>query len=596
MGNQNNHSVARKRLSTLAITTTLAAVGVGVVGTGAANAATGAPLAHSQDGTQAPAAPTVALAVTQGTGLSSLTVTADLSGTWVDPSVAASAHAVITWNDSGQKGDAAVTSTVDFDPATGKPLTPSVPHTYDKPSTYTITVTVDDGTNPKATKTLAPITVTDATLKASLSAKSTAKNSPVVLSLAGSSVDKSVVGTASTTVDWGDKTPTTPLAFDAKTGLPSTTTLSHSYTADGTYTVKVTLDDGVGTVQPPQTFTVTVSEKTGVQVLRAAGSDRYGTGLLISQHQWADTGVTTDTRQQAKAVVLATGNDFADALVGGPLAKKSQGPLLLTDGSKTTVNADVLAEIKRVLPKNGTVYLLGGDAALNAGIEAQLKGLGYTTNRLAGQDRFQTSLKVAQVGMGDPAHLVVARGDEGKNRDGFADALAAGPYAADVWGGGNSAVVLSNSTTFDPATKAYVQSKLKAGQQNVAAIGGQAVAAMGTITGSFGTYATAPGKDRYETAAMVAQAFETKAKNAPIGIATGLQFPDALTGGAYMATIGGPLLLTDPTALSPATAAEIADVAKTTPQISIFGGEKAVSAAAANAIAAAVGVTAIGKF
>ena len=594
MGNQNNHSVARKRLSTLAISTTLAAVGVGVVGAGAANAATQP--ASTNTGTSNPqvAAPVAAVAVTPGTGSTSLTASADLTGTTVDKSVAATATGTIVWDTAAGTKPTPIT----FDPATGLPTETKLTNTYAAAGTYTVTVTVNlnDAANTTVTKT-ANVTVTDATLAASLSATSATKGKAVSLDLTGSSVDKSITN-AVTVINWGDSATNTTFAGDPSLIKVGDAKLSHSYTADGTYTVKVTLDDGLKTKTSVQTktFSVTVSE-TGVQVLRASGDDRYGTGLAISKHQWADTGVTTDTRMQAKAVVLATGDDFADALVGVPLAKKAQGPLLLTDGSLKVTNPDVLKEIQRVLPTKGTtVYILGGDKAITPEIEKQIQSLGYTTNRLAGEDRFATSLKIAQVGMQDPAHLVVARGDEGNNHDGFADALAAGPYAADVWGGGNSAVVLTNFNTFDPATKAYVTSKLKAGQVNVAAIGGQAAGAMTTIKGSASTSVSSWGSTRYETAAKVAAAFEPKGKNAPIGVATGLLFPDALTGGAYMASTNGPLLLTDPSVLSPATAAEIADVAKTVPQISIFGGEKAVTPAVAKAIATLAGVTTIGKF
>ena len=590
MGNQNN-SVARKRLSTLAITTTLAAVGVGVIGTGAANAATGTPLAQTQDGTTT-VATAAAVKVAPGTGSTSLTATADLTGSVVDPTAVGTATVTIDWNDG--KGPQPVT--LDSTGVVKGTLT----HTYAAAGTYNVVVSVDDGlkaANSVKTAT-ASVTVTDATLAATLSAKTAAKNSPVTLSLTGSSVDKSITA-AETTVDWGDKTAVVTFDGDPAAIKPTDARLSHSYTADGTYTVKVSLNDGLGTKTSvtTQTFTVTVGA-TGVVVDRASGNDRYGTGLAISQHQWASTGVTTDTREKAKAVVLATGNDFADALVAVPFAKKAQGPLLLTDGLAKTTNPAVLAEIKRILPTAGTnIYIAGGEKAVSSDIESQLKGLGYTVTRLSGPDRFATALQIAKVGMADPSHIIVARGDEGDNGNGFADALSAGPYAADVWGGGNSAIVLSNFKTFDANTAAYVTSKLHPGSEKyVAAIGGQAAAAMETIKGSTGLYSSAVGATRYETAQQVAQAFEPTAKNAPIGIATGTLFPDALTGGAEMATVGGPLLLTDPATLSAATKAELSDVAATAPSVTIFGGEKAITPAVANAIAALVKVTTIGKF
>jgi putative cell wall-binding protein len=581
MGNQ-NHSVARKRLSTLAITTTLAAVGVGVVGTGAANAATGSPIAHSAD-TGTTAVKTVVKA-TVTADATAKTATLNLAGTTIDAGADfAHAKVSINWGDTA----AADTTSVTVDAHSGALSASTANHTYtDVTKDYVVTVTIEDGVNtPALSATANADFVAGAVLNVAVTPATTKKNAPVTLSLAGSSVAKESTA-AVTTVNWGDGSKVASFTGDP-TKVPA---LSHTFTADKAYSVVVTLDDGLGNDNSKTTKTVTVTVSDGVVVSRAYGEDRYGTGLAISQHEWANTGVTTDGRQQAKSVVLATGRDFADALVGVPLAKKESGPLLLTDGTQTTVNGDVLKEIKRVLPAKGsTIYILGGEKAMNAGIEAQLNTLGFTTKRLAGEDRFSTALAIAtdKSAMADPSHIIVARGDEGENGNGFADALAAGPYAADVFGGGDSAVVLSNDKAFDPATKAYVASKFKTGQKNVAAIGFQAVAAMTTIKGSDGAYAWAAGATRYETAQQVAKAFEDSTKNtAPIGVATGLLYPDALTGGAYMATIDGPLLLTDPAALSPATKGELSDVAATVPSVTIFGGEKAVLPVVANAIAA----------
>ncbi|WP_194907255.1 cell wall-binding repeat-containing protein [Catenulispora rubra] len=582
--------MARKRLSTLAITTTLAAVGVGVVGAGAANAAT-APQAHGNTNAVT-AAPAAAVAVTAGTGSSSLTATASLAGTSVDPTLVAATTGTISWDSTKS-----ATTPLVFDTTTGAVKTASLTNVYTAPGTYTVTVKVNDGTNAEITKTTT-VTVTDETLAASLSASTVTKSKAVTLDLTGSSVDKSVANSAVTTISWGDKS--TPATIKGDPALIKTgdANLTHTFAADGSYTVTVTLDDGLKTKTSVQTKTFTVKVSDTV-VVQAAGATRYDTGVQISQHQWASTGVTTDTRTQAKAVVLATGNDFADALVAVPLAKKVQGPLLLTDGLATTTNSAVLTEIQRVLPTKGTkIFLLGGTMALNEGIEKQLQKLGYTTERLAGADRFATALDVAtsKDAMNDPSHVIVARGDEGTNHDGFADALAAGPYAANVFGAGSggSAVVLSNFKTFDPATQAYVQSKLHAGEQNVAAIGGQAATAMTAIKGSAGTYSTAVGATRYETAAMVASHFLPNGKGAQIGIATGTVFADALTGGAYQATVGGPLLLTDPKVLPASTAAAVAGFS--TQEINIFGGNAAISPAVAKEIAALLNVTTIGKF
>ncbi|NUR59198.1 MAG: cell wall-binding repeat-containing protein [Catenulispora sp.] len=54
------------------------------------------------------------------------------------------------------------------------------------------------------------------------------------------------------------------------------------------------------------------------------------------------------------------------------------------------------------------------------------------------------------------------------------------------------------------------------------------------------------GADRYATARAVADKFPAPKA---VGVATGSGFADALTGGAAMAALGQPLLLTDPKSL-----------------------------------------------
>ncbi|NUR62706.1 MAG: hypothetical protein HOV87_29235 [Catenulispora sp.] len=599
--------MTRKRLSTLAVTTTLAAVGVGVIGTGAANAATNSGIAHSQDGTTPATSPHTAMIASASSGTTAddyLKATVDLTGTQFDLTKVPAGNmptATITWKDGGTPQTVAIGMD-------GKPVTPLQHFTYDKVGSYNITLTLDDGVAADATSTtkkidiVAPTPVAKApVLAATVTPKTVTAGGAVTVSLTGSSVDMSTDATkAVTTISWGDKTADTVLTGDpAKLTAADIAKLTHTYATAATYHLTVDLVDSNKVKATQVAYDVVVSAKGAVVVNRAAGSDRYATGLIISQHAWADNSkAATDTahRQQAKAVVLATGNAFPDALAGVPLAKKAQGPLLLTDGMATTTNPDVLKEIQRILPtKDTTIFVLGGEKAISAGIKAELEAKGYTVVRLAGADRFGTALAIAQDprAMNNPTHVILARGDEGTNHNGFADALAAGPYAANVFGGGNSAVVLSNNTMLDPATKAYVQSKLHVGDQNVAAIGGQAVTAVNSIPGADGLFVGAKGATRYETAAMVASRFT---KPGTVGVATGLKFADALTGGAYMASVGGPLLLTDPSALSDFTSAELSMLKANVQEADIFGGTAAVSDDAGNAVAKLLNVATIGKF
>ncbi|MEY9856954.1 putative cell wall-binding protein [Catenulispora sp. GAS73] len=104
--------------------------------------------------------------------------------------------------------------------------------------------------------------------------------------------------------------------------------------------------------------------------------------------------------------------------------------------------------------------------------------------------------------------------------------------------------------------------------------------------GSPGGPAAAPvvqrlgGADRYDTGRRVSQAQWGAGKAAAVVLARGDQAPDALAGVPLAATKNGPLLLTDPKALDPATRAEIDRVLGgpgTKKTIYILGGDSAVS-------------------
>lgn len=481
----------------------------------------------------------------------------------------------------------------------GRPLaTLPTTHVYTTPraTPYTAVFTVYNN-GVQAAHTSQQITINANSVQASVHGKITAPFT-VTADLTGSSVDGAATA-ATYTIDWGDGTAQAP---DTQTlnGVGSTLPAnpSHKYAAAGTYAIKLTVKDGLGgTATASTTQEVSAPSPTAPPVTQYAGGDRYTTSLLASQARWTDHGAGSDQagRVPANAVVLATGTSFPDALSGVPLAKAKKGPLLLTDGKLSAVTTPVLEEIQRILPKGGTIYVLGQTGAISQGIQDQLSHLGYHVTRYGGADRYATSLQIAQLGMGNPSHIVVARGDQGEHNTGFADALSAAPFAADVFGGGDSAVVLSDDKTLAPDVAAYVKGKFSSSSVNVVAVGGAAVAAVGAVPGAATAARQISGKDRYDTARLVAQMF---AVNAPIGVATGLQFPDALTGGAYMASVGGPLILTDPsseTAGVGGTSLAVLRVAGTTSAVSIFGGDAAVSPGVVQAIMAQVGQTKLNR-
>jgi len=276
------------------------------------------------------------------------------------------------------------------------------------------------------------------------------------------------------------------------------------------------------------------------KVDRVGGADRIDTAVDASRLGY-DTpgagGVGQNGGRVAKAVVLSRSDTFADALAGSALAGHLGGPLLLT-GTKS-LDGRTAAEIRRVLPAGGTVYLLGDTGALSSAVASQAAGLGYTVKRLAGPDRFATATVIAEAITPTPDKILVATGMN------FPDALAAGAAAASTPG---AVVLLSDDRVLPTSTAQYLAAHVNVNTQ-LFGIGDQGAAALRTRYAA-NRVRSAAGADRFATAADVARTFFTGG-DAPhvVGLATGYNWPDALAGGALVGANAGPLLLSDNAAI-----------------------------------------------
>jgi putative cell wall-binding protein len=146
------------------------------------------------------------------------------------------------------------------------------------------------------------------------------------------------------------------------------------------------------------------------RVRRLAGTDRYATAAAVSREGFADG---------ADVVLVATGENFPDALAGGPLAARLGGPILLV--ARESIPAATAAELARLGPKR--IVVLGGAAAVSADVMTALDGPDRTIERLAGPDRYATAAAVTAA-WPDTAVSYVATGQA------FPDALTAAPAAA----------------------------------------------------------------------------------------------------------------------------------------------------------------------
>jgi len=302
--------------------------------------------------------------------------------------------------------------------------------------------------------------------------------------------------------------------------------------ANGFFSAGVGYDQVTGLGSPQWTALASalgLSSAASTTVKRVSGLNRVQTAVAASKAIFDSVGQP----HPASGVVLASSQGFADGVSGVPLAAAVGGPLLLTPGSR--LDPATAAEITRILPQGGTVDVLGGVGAISAKVSSSLTSLGFTVRRLWGADRFATAVAVAD-SMPAATTVLLTSGLI------FPDALSAGPAAAHA----NGVVLMTQGPTMPSATKGYLEAHPGA---EVFAVGGDAAkAAPGTPADH-----QLVGHDRYETGTMVASHFFDHP--ARLTFASGQDFPDALSGGAYAALLQSPILLVPAASVPPVVTA-----------------------------------------
>jgi putative cell wall-binding protein len=223
-------------------------------------------------------------------------------------------------------------------------------------------------------------------------------------------------------------------------------------------------------------------------------------------------------------------------------------------------------------------HVIGGEAAIAGSVDGELEDMGISVYRYADSDRYRTAETVAravgQLAAFDPPDTVfVARGDI------FADALVGSPFA---YARGYPVLLTDSETLSSPAARAI----RRLGASKVIILGSfSAVSAdvqadlseLPSVT----SVERIGGYNRYETARRVARyGIEHYWATASfVGVASGADYPDALSGGASTGAVGGALILTEPTRLTvqadqflyELSALDVVD------DVCVFGGRKAVS-------------------
>lgn len=283
--------------------------------------------------------------------------------------------------------------------------------------------------------------------------------------------------------------------------------------------------------------------------------DRYGTAAQAAFDAFP---------AGADVAVLASGEDFADALAAAPLAAAYDAPVLLT--GRTVLPPATSAALAELGVAD--VLVMGGTAAVGTDVSNALE-LDHQVSRVAGSDRFGTAARAALDAFPGGADVAVLASGEG-----FADALSAAPLAAAY----DAPILLTRRTTTPAAT---LSALAELGVADVLVMGG--TAAVGTEVSNAleldYQVSRVAGADRYGTAAQAAR--EAFLGGADVAVlASGEDFPDALAAAPLAAAYDAPILLTGRSATPAATLDALADLGVA--DVLVLGGTAAVSTEVTN--------------
>ena len=182
-------------------------------------------------------------------------------------------------------------------------------------------------------------------------------------------------------------------------------------------------------------------------VERIAGVDRYGTSEMVARRVVGITG-------KKYTGVVASGQVFPDALSVGTFASRDGYPILLV--KKDMVPNQVERAIKDLEIKK--TYIAGGTNTISKLTEAKLPSV---VERMAGKDRYETSVAIAKSKFKDSRDAFIASGEE------FADALVISPVSGKY---NRPTLLASRNKTSNALVKKYISDTRIHG---ITAIGGE---------------------------------------------------------------------------------------------------------------------------
>lgn len=281
---------------------------------------------------------------------------------------------------------------------------------------------------------------------------------------------------------------------------------------------------------------------------RISGKDRYDTSLNVMKYTINDSNDVING-------IIASGEDFPDALSAGFLSSQYNAPLILSKKSSLPSTVE-----NQLIKKNiDNIYLIGGEKTLSNTVKNTLSHYSKSTTRIAGKNRYSTSqlinLKIAELYdspvIGDLSAVY--------NGNSFADALSATPF-------------MNQYNRINETKLPLLAVDGKANKNNNLIFGGE------TSIAKYNEDYRLAGSDRYKTAIEIAKAYKSILNKDidTIVLTSGEDFPDALCAGPLASKKDAAILLTSSSKLNKDTK-EYIESNKSIKKVIIVGGENSVS-------------------
>ena len=149
------------------------------------------------------------------------------------------------------------------------------------------------------------------------------------------------------------------------------------------------------------------------KITRIMGNNRYDTSAESAK-----------TRANTTNLIFAAGTNYADALYATSLAAHQNAPILLVS------NEGLSQSTRKFIQSIGnidSVTIVGGEISVNQSVKNQIENLTKkSVTRLAGVDRYESSVEVAKRVNANPAEVITTSGEV------FADALVSSTVAQKI--------------------------------------------------------------------------------------------------------------------------------------------------------------------